>query len=529
MSINNNEIKNGGIYYTPTELAGFAVNSIINNPTSTILDPCFGHGSLLFAAYNKLVQSGCKEPNKQLYGCDILRPPSKVLIALQAIVDRDNLIESDFFNLRDGQLDSKFDIIIMNPPFVRHHLISSEIKTRLKKATGSILSLSKTSDLWAYFIIRNLVYLNSGGSMLAILPWSFLHSDYSKPIRQYLIDNFKSIKTLSIGKRLFENTQERILVLLAEEYGGKSLEVSACYSYDIPNKAIDWIPVGTKDISESSDNLFIHIEEYKYLYKIAERSNFQPLGNFGDVRIGTVTGANDFFIIRREKAISLGVPDSWLKPIIAKAMEINKCSVIHLSDVQEFVLTIPNKQALPATIQSYIKMAEGKGYKERYHCKKRSEWYSIELKDPPDAFLPYMIKEIPTTILNPDRVRSTNNIHGVYFDDRCTENTLKWIQLSMLSSISQLSIEIFSRTYGSGVLKIEPSEAKKILVFSGNGLAYPKEIDSTVQDLIREGNREQAMNIVDAWFMKNLNISKKEMDNILSYYRKLKEVRLGPY
>ena len=104
---------------------------------------------------------------------------------------------------------------------------------------------------------------------------------------------------------------------------------------------------------------------------------------------------------------------------------------------------------------------------------------------------------------------------------------IKWIQLSMLSSISQLSIEISSRTYGSGVLKIEPSAAKKILVFPGNGYTYPEEINKKAHPLIQDGKREQAMNIVDDWFLRTLNISKRDMDNIIKCYRNLKMIRLG--
>jgi hypothetical protein len=97
----------------------------------------------------------------------------------------------------------------------------------------------------------------------------------------------------------------------------------------------------------------------------------------------------------------------------------------------------------------------------------------------------------------------------------------------MLSSISQLSIEISSRTYGSGVLKIEPSAAKQILVFPGDGQSYPEEVSNKIHVLIRDGKRDEAMNVVDDWFSSILNISKSDMNNINKCYRRLKMIRLG--
>ncbi len=525
MSIITNDIKNGGIYFTPTDLAEFIANSVINNPQSKILDPCYGHGSLLHSAYKRLSNLGCTEPRKQLFGCDIIRPPDTVFSSLD--IDRENLVEGDFFKLDNNQLSTKFDVIIMNPPFVRHHLIPDDTKKQLHKLTSDILKLPKTADQWAYFIIHSLTYINHGGSLAAILPWSFLHSDYSQQIRKHLINNFKSIKIVSIGERLFDKTQERILVLLVEGYGTSLIEIKTAYSLKIPNNDIKWVSVKPSSILESPDKEFTAIDEHEYLNELNTRAGFQPLGNFADIKIGTVTGANGFFLLDIKSALKLGIKDSWKKPIIAKAQDISKNLKVHQRDIQHVLLTIPENETLPASLRSYIKTGEKSGLEKRYHNKNRNKWYSLQPKKPPDAFLPYMIKEIPIIVLNPDKVLCTNNIHGVYFHNHCTIAMIRWIQLSMLSSISQLSIEMSSRTYGSGVLKIEPSAALEILVFPGNGYAYPEEIIKKVRTLIQSSRREQAMKLVDDWILRTLHISRKEMDDIVKYYRNLKTIRLG--
>lgn len=314
---------------------------------------------------------------------------------------------------------------------------------------------------------------------------------------------------------------------MAENYGINSLEIKTAYSHKIPHNNIKWLPIRPSSVLESPDTDFTAIDEHEYLHELKKRIGFQPLGNFADIKIGTVTGANEFFVLDVDKALELGVPDSWRKPIIAKALDISKYVTVRRGDIQQVLLTIPEHETIPPGLQSYIDKGEKSGYKERYHSKNRAKWYSLQPKNSPDAFLPYMIKEIPIIVLNPDKVLSTNNIHGVYFHSSCTKAMIRWIQLFMLSSISQLSIEIFSRTYGSGVLKIEPSAAKKFLVFPGNSHTYPEEISNQVHKSIQDGKREQAMNIVDDWFMQILNISENDINNIIGYYRKLKKIRFG--
>jgi hypothetical protein len=280
-------------------------------------------------------------------------------------------------------------------------------------------------------------------------------------------------------------------------------------------------------VLDSADSSFSATQEKQYLVEMKKRLNFQPLSDFADVRIGTVTGANGFFVMGTEKATNLGIPGGWQKPILRIAHDIAKYAIVYARDLHDVLLVIPENASLPTSVQSYVKLGEDDKIEKGYHARNRARWYSIRPKEPPDAFLPYMITQIPILVLNPDKVLSTNNIHGVYFSANCPRPAIKWIQMSMLSSISQLSIEISSRTYGSGVLKIEPSAAKQILVFPGDGQSYPEEVSNKIHVLIRDGKRDEAMNVVDDWFSSILNISKSDMNNINKCYRRLKMIRLG--
>ncbi len=391
MSIIRNETKNGGIYYTPPELAKLVADLVVHDPNSKILDPCFGHGALLFSAYQRLLALDSSDPRKQLFGCDILRPPDNVMNLLVPILDKENLIEDDFFNLNISNFDSKFDVIIMNPPFVRHHLISDAEKEQLNKKIIDTINLPKTSDLWAYFIVRSLNYLKPKGSLAAILPWSFLYADYAKVIRKHLIDTFGNIKTTLIGERFFDNTQERIAVLLAEKYGEPVSDIKTAYSYKIPVNPINWVPIKLSSVKNTTDFKFAAVNEYEYLEELQKRIDFKPLGDLADIKIGTVTGANKFFILDDKDISDLGIPEGWAKPIIAKAEDLTKYSRIFRKDAKHMLLTIPENGVLPDALRAYIAEGENIGLQNGYHNKNRLVWYSLKPKNPPDAFLPYLI------------------------------------------------------------------------------------------------------------------------------------------
>ncbi len=518
--------KKDGIHFTPEALADYLVYNTIKNEHATVFDPCFGHGALLFAAHKRFESLGTPNPSTQLFGCDVNLPPKKIMDLLNRTVEIGNLTNTDFFYLKNCNLPSQFDAIIMNPPYIRHHSLTKETKKYLNTLVSSTTCVRKTCDLWAYFILHSLKYIRINGSLGAILPWSFLYSEYSRPVKEYLFANFGEIRIAVIGQQLFDTNQERILLLFADQYGTRSHKIQIGNSRGIPDRDVKWrtIPVGNSTI----ENLQVFRKESKSLEKLRNLLKFQPLGKCTDVLIGTVTGANNFFIINKIQATELGIPDSFIKPIVRKARDMYKCKDISAINIQDYILEIPENIPLSESLTKYIQRGVVEGYAKRLHCKNRNVWYCIAPKKSPDAFLPYMIKETPTIVLNPDKIYSTNNVHGVYLKN--TENidlSLRWIRFSMLSSLSQLSFEIYSKTYGSGVLKIEPSAAKKALVFLGENFVFPYGIESRVDDLILKDQRALAMKTVDNWFIENLNVPAEEMEKCFRQYEELKNIRLS--
>ncbi len=513
------------MYCTPFSLATFISDRIIRDGESRVLDPCFGRGSLLIASHDRLRAFHPSSGKNKLFGYDIDSAAKKVFEKTHSkIAEKCNLEIRDFFTVKEHELAKKFDVVLMNPPFVRHHLISDETLERARKATSSVM-LPKTSDLWSYFVIHCLKFIRKGGSLVVILPWSFLFASFAGRVRENLVAQFKTVQVILLGGHLFESTEERILVFFGEGFGKKAQDFGIFYSDEIPEKNVSWLKIDRDTWTESPWRGFVSESLSKIFSKSVEKSGFRLLGDFANIRIGTVTGANKFFIVNNAWARNEKFPKKYLKPILRESKNLSKLSVSE-PDVQESILLIP-EGSLPKRIKDYVSKGENLGINKRHHTKKRKKWYSIPKPIAQDGFLHYMTKEVPFIVLNRDKVLSTNSIHQLIFKNNVNKNMKKWIQLSMFTSISQLSVELQGRTYGGGVLKLEPTSASKILVYPGDGKSPPQFLEKKVNKYLSNGQKNKAIDLVDDWFMKNEKIPKTYIQSIAECYKDLKNKRLN--
>jgi adenine-specific DNA methylase len=521
----NKIIKNRGRYYTPKNLADFLASLTITSSNSTILDPAFGNGALLLASFNRLKENGAINASEQLFGYDIFPLCKKHQKKYYAgILKENNLSITDFFSV-SPETRKKFSQIVMNPPFIRHHKIEWNQYERIQSTLIHSEKILKSSDMWVYFILHSLNFLEKGGSLAAILPWSFIQADYSRALRECLIDKFESIDVIVLGKHFFENAQERILILHAKKFNCSTKKISLGYSYEIPQNVDFLIDIDKQNWLSSPWKELGSIKYSKLLRMLEPQIKFRPLGHYGEIKIGTVTGANAFFVVDSKAIQENRIPRTVLKPIITNAKELKTLSIDSINDWDRFLLVIPEKMKIDGKFLKYIQFGEKLRYNTRYHTKNRETWFSIPNPKKPDGFFQYMTKGIPHIVFNQSDVLSTNSVHQIFFNKDLDKTTKKWIQFSMFSSISQLSIELYSKTYGGGILKIEPSAAKKILVYDGKDQPYPKKIERKINKLLAEGNRDEIVDLVDEWFVQFFGLSDSIINQIKDDFQLIRNIR----
>ncbi len=508
-------IKHNGVYYTPIELARFLAKPLITRRNLTVFDPAYGEGALLLAAEKTFQEKGYSPSYAiELYGCDKM-PKNGLLKHLPG----HHLLKLDFFKYPFAE---KFDVILMNPPYVRHDTMSDKRIKGCKKIVDDIHKLKPKSDLWVYFLVKAVNHLNQGGNLGAILPWSFLQADYAREIRKWVAERFDKIQVLALGSHYFDNAKERTILLWLEGFGESVRSIKISFSQRLPERILYCdLPRASWESEEVVYSATHDIDTIVRQY--IEEFNFKRFEELADVRIGVVTGADKFFILDVDEAKEKGFLRKHLIPILTSSRELSGLS-LNGSKPLKRLLSLTRRQY--DDYRNYIRIGIKEKYHLRSHSLRRKPWYSVILGRTPDAFFPYRASYIPYLILNDQDAQCTNSIHRIYFKKLSIEKR-KWIQISLLSVPGQLSLEAYSKTYGQGILKIEPKALKRAIVSSGDdddvGPIYDR-----ISELISLNNKVQAMKVATDFVNQKLGISAELSNSASSALIELQERRRAP-
>ena len=154
-----------------------------------------------------------------------------------------------------------------------------------------------------------------------------------------------------------------------------------------------------------------------------------------------------------------------------------------------------------AEAAAYIQDGHRTGVDTAYKCRVRKTWYQVPLVPPADLLLTCMNADTPRLTANDAGARHLNSVHGVYLADEHSELGRELLPLASLNSVTLLHAEMVGRSYGGGILKIEPKEADAwampspaLVLARADALRAVKE---QVAELLDEGRLLDAVEIVD--------------------------------
>lgn len=109
----------------------------------------------------------------------------------------------------------------------------------------------------------------------------------------------------------------------------------------------------------------------------------------------------------------------------------------------------------------YIDHGERLGLPDRFNCRSRSPWYSVELVEPPDYFVTYMARERARFIRNGVGARCMTSLLNVWARPGIDPEALRPI---LDDPVNARLLREFGRTYGGGLGKIEPGDLLRLPV-----------------------------------------------------------------
>lgn len=497
-----------GIFYSPEDIVSPMVDWAVRNDQDSLFDPSFGGCVFLRAAVERLRQRGASQPTRQIFGTDSEVEAQRD--ADQLVVDGaqpHQFLTADFLKCSPHDVGGPFTAVVGNPPYVRRRVLDAESLSAARAAIEiSRFKLAGQASYWAYFVLHSLQFIDQGGRLALILPGAVLHADYARPVRDALRETFRSVTVVVIDGRLFPEAEEESVLVLAdgcgEQCGQVRIGTARRRDLDLTSASLARSTrILTK--SEASGSWLRGVVPQRALEvydDLALRST--RLGSEAIVRIGAVTGANPFFVLTDQERIEFGIEDCCLRRVVARASQLRGLAFTESDTANDaadgrrvWLFTPPPHGPYPLGAEAYLRVGETLGVHEGHKCATRRPWYVAPDTSPPDAFLQYMAWYSPRLVLNEAGAACTNTVHAVKWR-HTDQDRAQRIALAVLSTPGQLSAELEGRSCGGGVLKLEPSDARRLVV-----PPLPKgdlsDLSLRVDRLLREGETAAATAKID--------------------------------
>jgi hypothetical protein len=457
-----------------------------------------------------------------------------------------NFVIEDFLKVVSAEMSgSPFDAICSNPPFVRFNLVSRRKLDCAYRLNDDLSpSLPRNSSYWAYFLLHSLSFLAEGGRIAAILPMSFLYAKYARNLREHLCRSFEKVRLALLNGHAFEGSEERVLILLAEGFLSQNKyfdfrvlsSLASLREFCSAAKSMDTPKTRNVEPKGSMQDRVISGDTGRILRELGQNENVTLLGDWAEIRIGVVTGANDFFVLEESARRNFGIPATLFKPVVSHAEQIKGLiytrrdhRTLKSLNRPVLLLKIGEQSRIAPSLRRYIRMGREKGVAERTKCRQRNPWYVLKRITRPPAFMHYMSSLLPHIVLNDSDATSTNTIHHLRWKRPMSNGLEKSVGVAAVSTLTQLSVELSGRSYGGGVLKLEPSECRAVL------LAVPppsRGISRSFRDIdlyLREGDRLEAMALADQIVLSDyLGMRERHIIKLRDEWQRLVKQRLTP-
>lgn len=470
-----------GGYYTPKPIADFLGRWAIQASVAEVLEPSCGDGIVLQAAAEALIERGAsaQEVADCLHGVEFDRQEAQKAANRLRLLDVPSapgqIHTGDFFTYCKSQLANKrqFDAVIGNPPFIRYQNFPEDQRVTAFGLMARVgLKPNRLTNSWVPFLVASSLLLKPHGRLAMVIPAELLQVNYAAQLRRFLSEYYSNITLITFKKLVFEGIQQEIVLLLGERNGHEHTGIRTIELDGVADLAAyehtEFSRDNLKPMYHSSEKwtqYFLDQPEIELLRTLRYHPNLTIAGDVIDVDVGIVTGLNEFFVLN-EQQIKQHDLEAHTQPIVGRSGHIQGVIFAEsdwASNVEKqlpaFLLAFPDLpfDRLPKPVQDYVASGEQRQFHTGYKCRIRNRWYILPSLWAPDAFMLRQIHHYPRIIVNQAHATSTDTIHRV----RLRNGTkVEVIALGFLNSLTFAFSEVIGRSYGGGVLELEPNEAE---------------------------------------------------------------------
>ena len=526
MKANGNR-RERGAYYTPPNLAAFVAEWTIRSSADTVLDPSAGLGSLVSAAARRAQALGATGP-PNVWGVELHRRTFERLEqrCAQLRIPLGQLTNGDFFGT--SHCFGTFDVVLTNPPYVRHHELpvgaADEMRVALR-AGGS--AIDGKSSSWAYFVIRSMQLLRTGGRLAAIVPGELVSADYGRQIIEQVSENFDRTLLVRCEGKFFGDLQLTTIVILGEGYGDtrkRGGTVHGC-SIDFDQEQLALPPVRRmvriRDARQSTAVLFsgARPRDLKLVDGALRSEGLRRLGEVGSLAIGYVTGESRFFHFTETERNEASLRETHLKRAVHRGAHV-RGSIFRLEDWQDTrdaggrCWLFHPLDGSEDPVKRLIGRGVDTGVATRVKCRARVPWWRVPLGTVPEAILVYLGKR-PRIVENRAQVYAANSFFVLTGPGAATAS----LAVASMTSVFQLSALMTARCLGGGLRKLQVRDATALPI---PAVDVPAGVCDEIDLLVRGGSWEEAVQLADEIVLKGeLGWSSLQIENWQSRLRRL--------
>jgi adenine-specific DNA-methyltransferase len=523
-------LKQRGAFFTPAVVSRFLAEWAVRSPQDLILEPSCGEAAFLLAAVDCLRSMGSEVSDSQLFGIDIHADSIKAAETFlrESGISTPHLGQGDFFDLTPAP---GFDAVIGNPPYIRYQQFFGESRAKaLRAAEAQGVRLSGLSSSWAAFVVHASAFLKDNGRLALVLPAELLTVNYAAPVREFLLRRFASVRLVLFKERDFPGVMEEVVLLLAEGTGPSDrFELVQVDSFDQLH-ALIWESWGPRNGADKWVTALLPDTARELYSSLTADSRTVPLLQWGETTLGMVSGNNKFFTLTGSEVVRLNLPPEDLLKITPPGSRHLKGVRFTNQTWQELLragarayLFYPRDAGSPLSPASaeYVRAGEEQNVHVAYKCRVRTPWWRVPKTRKPDLFLTYMNHYSPRLVANAAKVHCLNSFHGVTLHARNREIGGKLLPIAALNSLTTLSAEIVGRSYGGGLLKVEPKEADTLLLPAPPVLEacgdHLLAIEPQLSKHLRNGQIAQVIKLVDRVLLqKQMGLKRADIEQLRS-------------
>ncbi len=370
----------------------------------------------------------------------------------------------------------RYNLLVCNPPYVRHHHIVNGEKLRLQAATEMAcgIRIAGLAGLYCYFLGLAHPWMAREGIAGWLIPSEFMDVNYGEAVKRYLLDK---VTLLRIHRFDPKDTQFSDALVSSAVVCFRNDPPAADHSVEFTQGGSLLTPTLTRAVRSTVLRKETKWTRFPVSHARNETIHYQ-LSDFFRITRGIATGGNKFFILARDQIDALGLPWGLFRPILPSPRYIADDEVkaddngAPVLDRQLFPLDcrLPEEKvkATHPMLWAYLERAK-QDVATGYLCRSRKVWYFQDERSPPPIVCTYLGRADaksgrPFRFIRNHSQAIAANVYLLLYPKpvlaraMAADPTLIRRVWQILNALSPDALVGEGRVYGGGLYKLEPKE-----------------------------------------------------------------------